>query len=122
MGIYKGTAQGLASWLRSLVAISFWNVVLSILMKVVSVMNLTAVYLADDTNFLMILAANILFIVLFVLVPLLSNQFVSGGNLSGLGSIALGAVTAVATRGIVRSVSGPRRPGNPTSPQGGSYK
>ena len=103
-GIYKGTSQGLTAWLKSLVSISAWNVFLSILMKVVSVMNLTAIYLTDETNFLAILAANVLFIMLFVLVPLLSNQFVSGGNLSGLGSIAIGAVTAVATRFIVRPI------------------
>lgn len=120
VGVYKGTAQGLTTWLKSLVSISSWNIFLAILMKVVSVMNLTAIYLTDETNFMMILAANVLFIVLFVLVPLLSNQFVSGGNLGGLGSIALGAFTAVATRYIIPKTPSARRPVPPAA--GGGYK
>ena len=121
IGIYKGTSQGLNTWLKSLVSISSWNVFLAILMKVVSVMNLTAIYLTDETNFMMILAANVLFIVLFVLVPFLSNQFVSGGNLSGLGSIALGAFTAIATRVILRPIIQPPKP--PKTDSGGAgYK
>ncbi|HOW87318.1 MAG TPA: hypothetical protein PKV84_01505 [Candidatus Omnitrophota bacterium] len=121
VGIYKGTAQGLNTWLKSLVSISAWNIILSILMKVVSVMNLTAIYLTEETNFMMILAANVLFIVLFVLVPLLSNQFVSGGNLSGLGSIALGAFTAVATRYIIPKTPSSSKPQTPAG-GGAGYK
>ncbi len=122
VGIYKGTSQGLDTWLKSLVAISSWNIFLSILMKVVSVMNLTAIYLTDETNFMMILAANVLFIVLFVLVPFLANQFVSGKNISSLGSIALGAFTAIATRVIVRPMTQAPKPGK-TNPGGGAgYK
>ncbi|MFA5167593.1 MAG: hypothetical protein WC530_03580, partial [Candidatus Omnitrophota bacterium] len=34
-GVYKSTSQGLVFWLRSLVAVSLWTVVLSILMKVI---------------------------------------------------------------------------------------
>jgi hypothetical protein len=120
-GIYKGTSQGLTAWLKSLVSISIWNVFLSILMKVVSVMNLTAVYLANETNFLMVLAANVLFIVLFVLVPLLSSQFVSGASIGSLGSITLGAFTAVATRFLVRPMMRSAKPGSSGPIQGG-YK
>lgn len=119
-GIYKGTSQGLVAWLKSLVAISAWNVFLAILMKVVSVMNLTAIYLTDETNFLMILAANVLFIVLFVLVPFIANQFVSGKNLSGLGSIALGTFTAIATRFVSKHT--PRTPEPARGAGGGGYK
>lgn len=119
-GIYKGTSQGLVAWLKSLVAISAWNVFLAILMKVVSVMNLTAIYLTDETNFLMILAANVLFIVLFVLVPFIANQFVSGKNLSGLGSIALGTFTAIATRFVTQRA--PRTPEPAKGAGGGGYK
>ncbi|OGW81638.1 MAG: hypothetical protein A3G33_08270 [Omnitrophica bacterium RIFCSPLOWO2_12_FULL_44_17] len=123
IGIYKGTSQGLTAWLKSLIAISAWNVILSILMKVISVMNLTAIYLTDETNFLTILAANVLFIALFVLVPLLSNQFVSGSNLSGLGSIVLGAFTAVVTRVLIRPMFQQPKPGKSNPQAGGSsYK
>ena len=97
--------------------------ILSILMKVISVMNLTAIYLTDETNFLTILAANVLFIALFVLVPLLSNQFVSGSNLSGLGSIVLGAFTAVVTRVLIRPMFQQPKPGKSNPQAGGSsYK
>jgi len=121
IGIYKGTSQGLSAWLTSLVSISSWNILLAILMKVVSVMNLTSIYLTEDTNFMMILAANVLFIVLFVLVPLLSNSFVSGKSLGGLGSIALGTFAAIATRYVIPKTPASSKPGNPSG-GGAGYK
>jgi hypothetical protein len=90
-------------------------------MKVVSVMNLTSIYLTDETNFMMILAANVLFIVLFVLVPLLSNSLVSGKSLGGLGSIALGTFAAIATRYVIPKTPAPPKPGNPSG-GGAGYK
>lgn len=121
VGIYKGTSQGLSSWLTSLVSISSWNILLAILMKVVSVMNLTSIYLTEETNFMMILAANVLFIVLFMLVPLLSNSFVSGKSLGGLGSIALGTFAAIATRYVIPKIPASPKPGNPSG-GGAGYK
>lgn len=117
-GIYKGTAQGLSAWIKSLISISFWNVIFSVLMKVVSVMNLTAIYLTGETNLLMILAANLLFIALFILVPFLSNQFVSGSSLGSLGSIALGAAAATVVKKIMPHATPPSKP----APEKGNYK
>lgn len=101
-GVYKSTSQGLGFWLRSLISVSSWTVVLSILMKVISAMNITSIYLPKETNSAAIFSANILFILLFVSVPLISHQITSrNGSLSGLGSAVLGIGTAFATRTLI---------------------
>lgn len=109
VGIYQATSQGIVFWLRSVVGISFWTVVLSILMKVVSVMNLTAVYLPDETNNLSVLAANILFVLLFIAVPLIANMITSGGSISALGSGIIGITTALVTRVAMWKMFHPNR-------------
>ncbi len=120
-GVYKGTSQGLTFWLRSLAAVSLWTVVLSILMKVISVMNLTAIYLPEETNGAAVVAANVLFILLFISVPLISHQITSSGSLSGIGSAVVGITTAFAAKSIVK----PRQfdKGNTSNlPASGGYK
>ncbi len=119
-GVYKGTSQGLAFWLRSLVAVSLWTVVLSILMKVISTMNVIAVYLPEETNSAAVIAANVLFILLFISVPLISNQVTSGGNISGLGSAVVGIGTAFVARYVTTQARGTTP--NPTQAGGGTYK
>jgi len=128
MAVYKVSSRGLEAWIRSLVAISAWKVLLAILMKVISVMNLTAIYASEDTNFLVVLTANIVFIVLFILVPIMTNQFVGGPGIGGLGSVVLGTVAALTGRYLIRpATSGSRfanQPGSaaPAPNSGGTYK
>jgi len=120
-GVYKSTSQGLVFWLRSLVAVSLWTVVLSILMKVISVMNVTAVYLPQETNAAAVIAANVLFILLFISVPLISHQITSSGSISGLGSAVVGIGTAfIAKYAVTPHRSSQTRP----APSGGgtNYK
>ena len=119
-GVYKGTSQGLAFWLRSLVAVSLWTVVLSILMKVISTMNVIAVYLPEETNSAAVIAANVLFILLFISVPLISNQVTSGGNISGLGAAVVGIGTAFIARYVTTQARGTTP--NPAQAGGGTYK
>ena len=99
-GVYKSTSQGLVFWLKSLVSVSLWTVVLSILMKVISVMNVIAIYLPEETNAAAVIAANVLFILLFISVPLISHQITAGGSISGIGSAVVGAGTAFIARYI----------------------
>lgn len=119
-GVYKATSQGLVFWIRSLVAVSLWTVVLSILMKVISVMNVIAVYLPEETNSAAVIAANVLFILLFISVPLISNQVTSGGNISGLGSAVVGLGTAFVARYVTTPAKGSAP--NPAQAGGGTYK
>jgi hypothetical protein len=100
VGIYEKTAQGLGFWLKSVIEVSSWQVLLSILLKVIATMNLTAIYFPQNSNTVAVFAANILFIVLFILVPLISRQIVSQGSLGGVGSLALGAVTAFLAKNL----------------------
>jgi hypothetical protein len=109
IGGYRTTSQGLGFWLRSTIAVSSWTVVLSVLMKVISTMNITSIYLPRETNSAAVFAANILFILLFISVPLIAHQITSGGTLSGLGSAVLGIGTAFVTRTIIANAF--RRPG-----------
>ncbi len=121
-GVYKSTSHGLQFWLKSLISVSLWIVVLAILMKVISTMNLASIYLPTETNSAAIFAANILFILLFISVPLISHQITTSGSLSGLGSAMIGIGTAFATKNLISRVS--RKPDmkpNTTRPQGG-YK
>ncbi len=119
-GVYKATSQGLVFWIRSLVSVSLWTVVLSILMKVISVMNVIAVYLPEETNSAAVIAANVLFILLFISVPLISNQVTSGGSISGLGSAVVGLGTAFVARYVTTSAKGSAP--NPAQAGGGTYK
>ena len=90
--VFSPAAKAVFFWLKSLVEVSLWRVLLSILLKVISTMNLTAIYYTENVNNVAVFAANILFIVLLILVPLISKQIVSGGTVGGSGSIALGVV------------------------------
>ena len=120
-GVYKATSHGLVYWLRSLVAVSLWTVVLSILMKVISGMNLTAVYLPEQTNAAAVIAANVLFILLFISVPLISHQITSGGSMGGMGSAVVGVGTAFIARYAARSAQLPKN--KPATAGGGTkYK
>ena len=120
-GVYKATSHGLVYWLRSLVAVSLWTVVLSILMKVISGMNLTAVYLPEETNAAAVIAANVLFILLFISVPLISHQITSGGSMGGMGSAVVGVGTAFIARYAARSAQLPKN--KPATAGGGTkYK
>jgi len=105
-GVYNATSQGLVFWLKSLVSVSLWTVVLSILMKVISVMNVIAVYLPQETNSAAVIAANVLFILLFISVPLISNQVTSSGNISGLGSAVVGLGTAFVAKHVMTPAKG----------------
>lgn len=121
-GVYKSTSQGLQFWFKSLVSVSLWIVVLAILMKVIATMNLAAIYMPKETNSASIFAANILFILLFISVPLISHQITSSGSLSGLGSAVIGIGTAFVTKNLISRI--PRKPdmrSNANRPQGG-YK
>lgn len=117
-GVYKATSQGLVFWLKSLAAVSLWTVVLSILMKVISVMNVTAVYLPEETNAAAVIAANVLFILLFISVPLISHQIISGGSISGVGTAVVGIGTAFISRYITAPVFFPK---NKPALQGGNH-
>ena len=100
---------------------SLWTVVLSILMKVISVMNVTAVYLPQETNAAAVIAANVLFILLFISVPLISHQITSSGSISGLGSAVVGIGTAFIAK---YAVTPQRPPQTRPAPSGGgtNYK
>lgn len=105
IGVYESTSQGLGFWIRSVVEVSSWQVLLSILLKVISTMNLTAIYFPQDVNSLAVFAANLLFIILFILVPFVSRQIVSrSGSLGSVGSIALGAAAAFIARRHIKTV------------------
>ena len=100
---------------------SLWTVVLSILMKVISVMNVIAIYLPEETNAAAVIAANVLFILLFISVPLISHQITSSGSISGLGSAVIGIGTAFISKYAAMPV---RPPQNKPAPAGGgtNYK
>jgi hypothetical protein len=122
VSVYKEVSQGLRFWIKSLVSVSSWTVVLSVLMKVISVMNLTSIYLPQETNTASVFAANILFILLFISVPIIAHQITSGGTLSGLGSAVIGIGTAFIARTITSQRPKLTKPGQ--IPQGtkGVYK
>jgi hypothetical protein len=122
VAVYKEVSQGLRFWIKSLVSVASWTVVLSILMKVISVMNLTSVYLPRETNTASVFAANILFILLFISVPIISHQITSGGTLSGLGSAVIGIGTAFIARTVTSQKPKFTNPGQAQPTIKGGYK
>jgi hypothetical protein len=101
--VFRPGRSGISFWFRSMVSVSAWTVVLSLLMKVISTMNLTAVYQPEDTNQAAVLAANLLFILLFIFVPVITHQITSGGTVNSTASAVLGIGTAFITRHIARA-------------------
>src|SRR3989338_7957920 len=122
VAVYKEVSQGLRFWVKSLISVSSWTVVLSVLMKVISVMNLTSIYLPQETNTASVFAANILFILLFISVPIIAQQITSGGTLSGLGSAVIGIGTAFIARTITSQRPRFKKPDPGTSGNKGGYK
>ncbi|HRK61725.1 MAG TPA: hypothetical protein PLY88_04155 [Candidatus Omnitrophota bacterium] len=120
VSVYKEVSQGLRFWIKSLVSVSLWTVVLSILMKVISVMNITAIYLPQETNTASVFAANILFILLFISVPIIAHQITAGGTLSSLGSAVIGIGTAF----MAKTITKPKfsKPNQAPKGVGGGYK
>ena len=122
VAVYKEVSQGLRFWLKSLISVSSWTVVLSVLMKVISVMNLTSIYLPQETNSASVFAANILFILLFISVPIIAQQITSGGTLSGLGSAVIGIGTAFIARTITSHRPKFKKPDSAIPGSKGDYK
>lgn len=100
--IYDATSNGLKFWIRSLISVSAWTLVLSLLMKVISTMNIAALYFnPTQINTVSVIAANCLFILLFVSVPVISHLITSGSSISSLGTAVVGLTTAFVVKKVI---------------------
>lgn len=93
-GIYHKTAATFSSWLKSLFQVAAWSVTLSLLVRIASYMNLMAIYDLPKTNAVSIITANVMFIILFVLTPLITRSLISEGSIGHVGSTMVGIATA----------------------------
>ncbi len=93
-GIYHKTSGPLASWIKSLFQVSFWIVTLSLLVRIVSYMNLLALYNLDHVNTISIVTANVLFILLFVFTPVITSTLITEGSIGTIGSTMIGIATS----------------------------
>lgn len=103
-GIYHKTAGTLSSWLRSLFQVAAWSVTLSLLVRIVSYMNLMAIYTLPKTNAVSIITANVLFIILFVFTPMVTRSLICEGSIGHVGSTMMGMATAT-TAMLIRKVN-----------------
>jgi len=92
-GIYHKTAGALGSWMRSLFQISAWTVTLSLLVRIASFMNLTAIYNIENVNTISVITANVLFVLLFVFTPAITSSLISDGSIGNVGSTMIGIAT-----------------------------
>ena len=92
-GIYHKTSGPLASWMKSLFQVSFWIVTLSLLIRIVSYMNLLAIYNLDHVNTISIVTANVLFVILFVFTPAITSILITEGSIGTIGSTMIGIAT-----------------------------
>ena len=92
-GIYHKTSGALGSWMRSLFQISAWTVTLSLLVRIASHMNLTAIYNIENVNTISVITANVLFVLLFVFTPAITSSLISEGGIGNIGSTMIGIAT-----------------------------
>lgn len=93
-GIYHKTSGALGAWMRSLFQIAAWTVTLSLLVRIASYMNLTAIYNIENVNTISVITANVLFVLLFVFTPAITSSLVSEGNIGNIGSTMIGVATS----------------------------
>ena len=93
-GIYHKTSGPLASWMKSLFQISFWIVTLSLLVRIVSYMNILALYNLDHVNTVSVVTANVLFVLMFIFTPAITSTLITEGNIGTIGSAVVGIATA----------------------------
>ncbi len=93
-GIYQKTSGPLHSWMKSLFQVSFWIVTLSLLVRIVSYMNLLAIYNLDHVNTISIVTANVLFVILFVFTPAITSTLITEGSIGTIGSTMIGIATS----------------------------
>lgn len=103
-GIYHKTSGPLASWMKSLFQVSFWIVTLSLLVRIVSYMNLLAIYNLDHVNTISIVTANVLFVILFVFTPLITSILITEGSIGTIGSTVIGIATS-ASYTVIRKIN-----------------
>ena len=103
-GIYHKTSAPLAAWMRSLFQISAWTVTLSLLVRIASYMNLTAIYNIDNANTISVITANVLFVLLFVFTPAITASLISEGSIGNIGSTMIGIATTT-SYSIIRKMN-----------------
>jgi hypothetical protein len=92
-GIYHKTSGPLASWMKSLFQIAFWTVTLSLLIRIVSFMNLLAIYNLDHVNMVSVITANVLFVLMFIFIPVITSSLIGEGSIGTIGSTMIGIAT-----------------------------
>ena len=93
-GIYHKTSGPLHSWMKSLFQVSFWIVTLSLLVRIISYMNLLAIYNLDKVNTISIVTANVLFVLMFVFTPAITSTLITEGSIGTIGSTMIGIATS----------------------------
>lgn len=94
-GIYHKTSGPLTSWMKNLFQVTFWIVTLSLLVRIISYMNLLAIYNLNHVNTVSVITANVLFVLLFVFTPVITSTLITEGSIGTVGSAMIGIATSV---------------------------
>jgi hypothetical protein len=103
-GIYHKTSGPLASWMKSLFQVSFWTVTLSLLVRIISYMNLLAIYNLDHVNTISVVTANVLFILMFAFTPSITSALITEGHIGAIGAAAVG-IAASSSYAFIKKIS-----------------
>lgn len=102
LGILKSSYAALNTWMRAFLQISAWTIILSILLRIIEMTNLTHVYRAQEANSLYIIAVNLLFCIIFVMTPVLTSIFTMGSDIERM-VVAVNNLMSISPRTMIKS-------------------
>jgi hypothetical protein len=92
--VYKPTRKMLGGWFSNVFIISFWIVTMRIVESIIISLNIDFAK-AGSGDIIPITVLNVFFIIMIILVPVISSKIFSNEHLGTVGSLALGAATAI---------------------------
>lgn len=106
IGIYQSNMA--KNWIRWILEVSMWNVVLSLFVRVLTQLNFFELYQRQNTPILDLVAMNFVLILMVVFfVPTFSSMMIRGASgISGAGGAVLGFGTAMLLRQTGKSMNG----------------
>jgi len=96
LAIFKPTRSALKGWFTNVFIISFWIVTLRIVEKIIISFNIDLTQ--ASVGILEMTVLNVFYVLIIVMVPVITGKIFSGEHLGTVGSLAMAAGTAMASR------------------------
>ncbi|HAX61066.1 MAG TPA: hypothetical protein DCX95_00680 [Elusimicrobia bacterium] len=96
--IFTPTSAMLKGWFTNVLQVSFWVVMFTILEDVFAAMNIDVLSRAGYTDIVPWLIVCVIFIGLYIMVPMLTAKILSGQNIGTMGTAAIAMATIAAAK------------------------